>query len=148
MNIEHLIGNLEKRRLKNKLTYSVGKPASEKQINYSEEKLGVLFPYQIRMFYGHYNGLYVYEPAIEIFEIEKLKRMNNLINFCNIDEYISICFDCNELNQAEQWNIVNCDNGFVITLTFSSFWSNKIWAWIDKKRKIWMDQGAALNKLT
>ncbi len=140
MNIDHLIGNFEKRRVKKNLVYKIGEPASENQIKNVEAKLEVLFPDQLRMFYSHYNGLKVEEPPLEIFNVEKLVKINNLIHFSNINKDIKICFDCKELNQAKQWNIINYDDGYRITLTFASFWSNKIWAWIDKKREIWAEE--------
>lgn len=134
MNIEHLRGNFGKRK---NLTYELGEPASQAQLQKAENKLKIIFPNQLRLFYTHYNGLKVEEPSLEILQVENLTKQNNVIHFCNINNHVKLCFDCEKINQAGQWNIVTCEDSFVITLTFSSFWSNKIWAWIDKRREIW-----------
>ena len=119
--------------------YKLGKPASGEQLDISEKNLQVVFPQQFRLFYTHFNGLVVRVPFLEILGLDCLTKNLNLIHFANIDRGNRICFDCSKLNAAKQWNIVNCQDGFIITLTLASFWSNKIWAWIDKKREIWME---------
>ena len=34
------------------------------------------------------------------------------------------------------------DTGDCVTLTMASFWSNKVFAWVDKRRPIWESRGA------
>ena len=46
-------------------------------------------------------------------------------------------FDLRRRNDAEQWDILNVDTGFRVTLTMASFWSNKVLAWVDKRRAVW-----------
>ena len=38
-----------------------------------------------------------------------------------------------------KWNILNKVSEYEITKTISSFWSNKIWQWLEKENKIWND---------
>jgi cell wall assembly regulator SMI1 len=90
MNIDHLVVNFEKRKLKNGLVYVLGKPALEEHIINTEEKLDVCFPDQIRMFYNHYNGVMVKEPALEILNLERLTRKDNLIHFSVINSSVII----------------------------------------------------------
>ncbi len=140
LRIEYLKGNFEKRKKKNGLVYELNPPATEEQIMSKEKELSVIFPDQFKMFYHCHNGLTVKDPPLEIFPIETLTKENGAIHFSNMNHNIKICFDCTGLNDAEQWNILNCKDRYVITLTFASFWSNKIWAWIDKKREVWKQE--------
>ena len=84
MNIEHLKGNFDKRRLKNNLDYYLGNSTDTRQIDIVEKKLDVIFPKQIIMFYLHHNGLKVMDPKLEVYPIELLTKKNNLIYFFNI----------------------------------------------------------------
>lgn len=138
MIIEHLAINFEKRKNKNSLNFCLGDPAPEDLIKAKENELDVSLPDQIKMFYTNYNGLKVENPHIEILSIEKLSKKGSKILFCYINKSMSLCFETKKINQARQWDIVNCVDNYLITLTFSSFWSNKIWAWIDKQTKIWV----------
>jgi hypothetical protein len=137
MNIDHLENNFDKRRLKKNLQYYLNEPASEENISKAEFRLDVTFPDQVKLFYRHHNGLIVKAPPIEILNIEKLYKTTDYIVFALVDERNKLCFDCSRINEADQWDIVSYDSGYKITLTFASFWSNKIWAWIDKQRRIW-----------
>jgi hypothetical protein len=42
---------------------------------------------------------------------------------------------------SNQWDIV-ASNGYRITFTMASFWTTKIWAWVEKRRAIWQDEAA------
>jgi hypothetical protein len=139
MNIDHLAGNFEKRKVKNNIVYNLGEPATSDQLEKAEYNLKVNFPYQLKLFYSHYNGLFVKDPRFKIFSLDKLSKIGDLINFAVIKDDIKICFDCSQINKANQWDIINCNDGHIITHTFSSFWSNKIWAWIDKRREVWKE---------
>lgn len=44
-----------------------------------------------------------------------------------------------DTDNAKEWNILNKESGYEITKTISSFWSNKIWQWLEKENKIWED---------
>ncbi len=147
MNIEHLKGNFEKRKRKSGLIYTLGMPAMDEQIWAAENRLSLDFHEQFKMFYRYYNGLTVKEPQLEIYPLERLVKEGNFMYFAMIDHRHQLCFECEQLNTASQWNIIHRDDNFVITLTFSSFWSNKIWAWIDKRRAIWKPYEEAKGSL-
>ena len=49
---------------------------------------------------------------------------------------IIIAMDLRDINEAGERNIVNYQTNFVITKTMASFLNNKIWAWLDRGRKI------------
>ncbi len=137
MNLIHLSGNFDKRARKYGLQYQLGMPAIQEQIAQAEQNLSVTFSDQIRMFYSTCNGLVVQEPHLEIFSLEHLIKEEHMLHFAVINRNHQLCFDCSHLNEANQWNIIHYHDGYIITFTFASFWSNKIWAWIDKKREIW-----------
>jgi len=47
-------------------------------------------------------------------------------------------FDTSHLNNVGQWYVFFFESRYQVTLTMASFWSNKIWNWIDKNRAIWL----------
>lgn len=103
----------------------------------AEQSLAVVFPSQVRDFYQFYNGLRVEEPHLEILSIEEIRYQKApLLHFATVNREHQVCFDTSRINEAGQWDIVTAD-GHRITLTMASFWSNKLWAWIDKRRHIW-----------
>ena len=64
---------------------------------------------------------------------------NNYLQFAKIDDVI-IAVDIRKTNEANEWNIVNYETKYVITKTFESFFANKVWAWLDRKRVIWKEE--------
>jgi hypothetical protein len=104
--------------------------------------LGVSFPAQVKSFYQHHNGLRVDEPQIEILPIECLDfAFPNRLHFATLDSNHHLYFDVSKINDADQWDIVTA-NGVLVTVTMASFWSNRMWEWIDKRRPIWEEQWA------
>lgn len=69
-----------------------------------------------------------------------IQENSDYLLFAYIDKNIRIAFDLNHKNEAGEWNIINPDNDHVITKTFASFLTNKVWAWIDRGRKIWSEE--------
>ena len=51
-----------------------------------------------------------------------------------------ICFNVRELNSVSEWDIVSYNNKYLITRTISSYLTNKVWAWIDRGRKVWSEE--------
>lgn len=51
-----------------------------------------------------------------------------------------ICFNIRELNCVDEWDIVCYRNKYLITKTISSYLTNKVWAWIDRGRKVWAEE--------
>lgn len=129
---------IQKKSQKNCFEYKIGNPASDDLIEEIEQKLSIKFPDQVRLFYQCCDGFKVNDPALEILPLEKItKDENGKILFSIFDEQHKLCFETTKLNDANQWNIINCSTRYNVTLSMASFWSNKIWAWIDKKRTIW-----------
>ena len=64
---------------------------------------------------------------------------NNYLQFAQIDDVI-IAVDLRKTNGANEWDIINYETKYVITKTFESFFANKVWAWIDRKRTIWKEE--------
>jgi hypothetical protein len=123
--------------------YELGVPISEEEMREVEVFLGVTFPEQVRMFYRNFNGFSVKNPRLEILPIEKLIRDSaGRLLFATMEHGRLIYFETSRTNQAGQWDIV-AENGYRITLTMASFWSNKVWAWLDKSRPIWRDEGSS-----
>jgi hypothetical protein len=141
MNIEHFILNLEKRSDKYGLNFKVENPASELAIGAFEKRIGTKIPEQVKWFYQKCNGLKVEAPPLEIKSIESLEvDEKGKIVFAIFDKRHRICFDASKTNTAKQWDISNYDTGFIVTFTMASFWANKIFAWLDKKRTIWKEE--------
>jgi hypothetical protein len=141
MHTDHFIQNLEKRANKNGLKFKVRKPAIESAIVAFEERNRITMPQQVKLFYLMCNGLKVAAPSLEIKSIEELNidEMGKII-FAVIDKRHRICFDVSKNNATPQWAILNYDTGFIVTLTMASFWTNKIFAWLDKRRTIWKEE--------
>ena len=65
-------------------------------IKETEERLGVSFYSQIKLFYKNYNGLKVKEPAVEIFPLEKLIKHDGAILFATVNNNQKLYFDIAE----------------------------------------------------
>jgi len=132
--------NLSKSR---SLTYFLANPALDGEIARTEQLLGVSFPEQVNNFYRHFNGLRVDVPYLEIFPLERLSYATpERLHFATLDGSQHLYFDVSHINEAEQWDIVAAD-GFCLTLTMASFWSNRMWSWIEKQRAIWKEEAPA-----
>ncbi len=117
--------------------FILGQGASREKIRETEAKLGINFPIEIIHFYETLNGLSVASPKFELLPVEELQQKNELIIFGHFNGCIPVGFESSSTNSAGQWNIVNSTNGYVITLTISSFLTNKIWAWLLRGREVW-----------
>jgi len=119
--------------------YSLAGPASDEEILSAERRLALSFPAQVRLFYRSFNGLRVDDPQLEVLPIGRLSLASpNRLHFATLDVSRSLYFDVSHVNEAEQWDIVAADD-YRMTLTMASFWSNKIWAWVEKRRAIWQE---------
>ena len=144
MQLEHIPSRFQKLSEQGALNYSLASSASDEEILRAEQRLAVSFPAQVKLFYRSFNGLQVDDPALEISPIEQLYFASpNRLHFATLDGRRSLYFDVSYINEAEQWDIVAADD-YRVTLTMASFWSNKIWAWVEKRRAIWQErQGEA-----
>jgi|MudIll2142460700_1097286.scaffolds.fasta_scaffold26782_2 hypothetical protein len=148
MNIEHVRKNLEKRASKKGLLYELGHPASEQVLLQTEKRLNLIFPGQVKLFYRNYNGLIVEDPPLHMFPLEKLElEPEERVYFSLVSNIHKLCFDVSHYNDAGQWNIVNSKDNYLVTLSFASFWSNRMWAWIDKRKPIWAPEYGEVSTL-
>lgn len=139
MHLEHTPSRFQKLAEERGLNYSLSSPASDEEIQRAERRLGVSFPEQVRLFYRNFNGLQVDDPQLEVLSVERLSLDSpNRLHFATLDGSRPLYFDVPRTNEAEQWDIVGADD-FRVTLTMASFWSNKIWAWVEKRRAIWRE---------
>ena len=65
--------------------------------------------------------------------------MPNRLHFATLNGNEQLYFDVSRINEAKQWDIVTAD-GFRVTLTMASFWSIRMWSWIEKMRPIWQPE--------
>jgi cell wall assembly regulator SMI1 len=142
MHLEQLPSRFSNLSRNRELKYSLARPASDEEVARREQKLGLSFPAQVRLFYRSYNGLRVEEPHLEVLPVERLSlSMPNRLHFATLNGSERLYFDVSRINEAEQWDIVAAD-GFRVTLTMASFWSTRMWSWIEKKRAIWQPEAA------
>lgn len=140
MKLNELTDHLEQFSKEYRFTYTVGGGAAADDISVIELCLGVALPDQARNFYSNFNGLKVDYPGLEIFPLQKLRFVEpNRLYFAVLDNQVRLFFDTSDINSAGQWNIVT-SNGFVVTMTMASFWSNKIWMWLKHRKAIWKEE--------
>lgn len=140
MQIEHFIKRLDKfQQSKTGFEYRLGTPLQLSEISSTEIKLGIVIPEKIKYFYLVANGLKTSNPDFEIVELDTWIVEAEHIHFATFDTVNRVFFNVSKINSAGEWTIVSKDNDYKITLTISSFWTNKIWHWIEQKRNIWSD---------
>jgi len=140
MQIEDFIRRIKKNEVKNKdFSYKFGKELSTNDFLIIENKLDINIPTKIKEFYLAANGIHTRNPNFEIIEIDLWILYSKYIHFATFDNSAKIYFDTSNLNAANEWSILNIKTDYKITLSISSFWSNKIWHWLEHKRKIWED---------
>ena len=140
MHLQDFRQNLERRSTAQGFTFQIGASASEGLIQLAENRLGASFPEPVRLWYRCCYGLYIDTPTLEILPLDKLQSDDSSrIVFSILDAQVAVCFDASHLNEAGEWDILNYATGYRVTLTLASFWSNKIWAWVEKRRPIWED---------
>ena len=61
---------------------------------------------------------------------------NGYLQFAQIGK-VDIAIDLHQINELNEWNIINYNTKHVIATTFDNFFSNKVWDWIDKNKTIW-----------
>ena len=138
MHIEDFIRRLDRISSVDKnFSYSIDKNISLDIVEKTEMKLKISIPEKIKLFYLFLNNLKTKNPDFEIVGIENWILENGFINFAIFDSLGIVSFDTRKLNEAEEWNIVNRTIDYELTMTISSFWSNKIWKWLEQRRPIW-----------
>ena len=140
MQLDNVARRLETFRREQGIAYTLGNPTSEAAIAEAERRLGVTLPAQVRAFYERYNGLLVAEPHAEILPVERLEyTAPHRLRFAIMDHTHDLYFDTSHTNPARQWDIVTKE-GYRVTFTMASLWSNRLWAWVIKRRGIWVPE--------
>jgi hypothetical protein len=140
MQLETFIKRLERLASDNQdFAFQIGEEVNSSTFQAIERKLSIAFPAKVQYFLSLLNGLRTTNPDFEILVIDDLKVEQDLVQFAIFDNKIPICFKVDENNNAGEWTIVEGETQFEITQTISSFWSNKIWHWLEKRHKIWAD---------
>ena len=120
---------------------SIGRKIDEQEILKIEEELNIKFPNQIKNFYKACNGIQVLEPNLVVLPIEKLTFIDrNKLLFATVGKSKELYFDTKKLNVAEQWSIKTLGTDYQVTFTMASFWTNKVWRWLNYQKPIWEDE--------
>jgi len=140
MQLDNFIKRLDKMKTKDPLfNFRLGNPISLSDCTKIENKLHIKIPKKVKNFYQTTNGLITSNPDFDIIKIDSWEIENKSIHFATFNKINKVFFEISKLNNANEWTIINKENGYEITLTISSFWSNKIWHWIENKKMIWED---------
>ena len=139
MHLEQIPLRLQKLSEQRELSYSLAAPASDEEIFGAEQRLGCSFPAQVKLFYRSFNGLRVDEPKLEIFPIERLSFASPIrLHFTTLEGSRQLYFDVSHIN--EQNNGTSLPQMVISSpLTMASFWTNKIWAWVERRSAIWQE---------
>lgn len=117
----------------------INPPATSMDVLSAEKRLHIKFPKQVVNFYQTCNGIRFSFPFLEVLPLDQIHftEKKSYLKFCSLAEGEEICFDTSIVNEAGQWFIKSLNNDYVITFTMASFWSNKVWNWLEKQRLIW-----------
>lgn len=141
MHLEHIRINFLKRRDLNGLQFVLMPGATDDRLDAAEARIGHRFPEQVRAFYSTHNGLAVAHPQFAILPVEDLTvDAKQLIHFATANGDTRIAFDCSHVNIADQWDIIESETGYRITHSLASFWTNKMWKWIDRRLAFWQGE--------
>jgi len=138
--IAYLEKQLQERQRKRGLEYVLVDGASGQDIADAQYRLGVVLPLGVRRFYSAHDGLMVASPPLDVFGLSRLRRTDFGIVFARFNGAQDVAFRVGAVNAAGEWDIVSVPSGFCVTKTMASFWSNKIFAWIDSRREVWAEE--------
>ena len=136
--VEDFVMMLFKHRDKEKINLEI-RSSEILDLNGIDPVLVSFIPKGLGELYSLVNGFKITEPRkFELLEPSKLILLDNrYLVFAVFNETEMVCFDTDQLNDASEFNIISYDNKFLITLTFGSFLMNKVWAWVNRGRKVW-----------
>ena len=123
--IDNFLKTIEERQKKGRISYSYNHSCNKEK---DSNDIGLLKLNNLTI--NHKNNSIIFDIHNIDGRFLQLARIGSII----------ISFDRNKINEAEEWDIINLDNSFVITKTLSSFLNNKIWAWLERSREIWKDE--------
>jgi len=136
--VQDFLNALDKKQKNKKITYSINRD----NLVLCEKACLSRLPEYFQRVFNFYNGLIIDTPRhLEFFTYKEIKIIENrFLHFAIIDKNKKICFDLEKNNNANECNIICYDSKYKITSTFSSFLTNKVWAWIDRGREIWKEE--------
>src|SRR5262249_21750042 len=103
MHLEQFPSRLQKLSEQRGLRYSLAGAASPEGIARAEQRLGVSFPEQVKLFYRRFNGLRVDDPRLEVFPVEQLNfAPPPRLHFATLDGNHRLHFDVSRINEAGQ----------------------------------------------
>ena len=142
MHLNDFQKRLEKVKRKNQeFTFKLNDGVDLSDITYLEQQMRTELPESIRTFWTYSDGLESENPGLRICKLKDFNFIGkSLIHFATFDKDIKVYFDASNLNIAKEWSIVNKEENYTLSLTMASFWSNKIWQWLDSKTEIWKDE--------
>lgn len=137
--IEEFKKALEKRSRANRIKYSIKGSTKDLSNEIINSSLAYKMPDKTLKFLLEVNGIEIISPReLRFLSISELRfEISNYLVFAIINNNEVIAFDTSKINQAEEWDIINIRNEYIITKTVRSFLTNKVWAWIDRGRPIW-----------
>ena len=140
MKLDDFVKKLERNKSSNsQFDFLIGDKISDAEIQTFEKVNNLKIPSKITNFIKVANGLKIENPNFELIDLKNWMIEDKKIHFATFDRIHKISFDINMLNSAQEWTILNHRTDYQITLTISSFCSNKIWHWINYSKKIWED---------
>lgn len=98
------------------------------------------FPIKIEYYINNYQPVIIKiaDRKIELLKISDFELIEDrFLMFSKVNNTELICFDTNNINSANEWDIVNYSNNYILTKTIESYLTNKIWAFVDREREIW-----------
>ncbi|MFI2741643.1 hypothetical protein ACG2LH_02800 [Zhouia sp. PK063] len=139
MHLEDFLRKLKALQTKRyEFQYELGNvPALEDFITV-EKNLGIQIPLKIKQFYSVANGLKTKNPHFEIVALQQWQRSTAYIHFATFDHDVDVYFATHTINEAGEWDILTMEKHYCITYTISSFWSNKLWYWLERGKPIWL----------
>lgn len=139
--ISDFLKRIEKLEKANIISYSIEYCNNHDDLITMEEKR-IKFPRNILCLYNQIQFLNITQPRqFEILSIDNMSIVENrYLHFSNINFSEKLYFDTFKRNEAEEWDIINLSDDFIVTKTIGSFLTNKVWAWIDRGREIWKEE--------
>jgi hypothetical protein len=116
------------------------------EINCKEDILilsNINIPINIEQYITNYTPIIIQKinHSIELLKISDFEIIDNrFLMFSRVNGIEIICFDTNNINSANEWDIVNYSNNYLITKTIESYLTNKIWAFVDREREFWKQE--------
>lgn len=133
-------GLLKLKNQKDDFEYKMFSKIDSSDFENFERESALLVPKKIKEFYMTINGFETENPSFKMVSLQDWNvNENGLLRFATFNDCEAIVFDTNKLNSAGQWTIIHRESGYEITLSMSSFWSNKIWHWIRNRKEIWKE---------